>query len=87
MNENLEIPIAQPVIQDNNISNSNNNTIYVDINNITIAEEITYPVSILSYNNNIEVEYRKAFKKIIIKIIKFVFTLFLLYIVARIFLA
>ena len=85
MNDNLEIPIAQPVNQPTLQYNNDGNT-YIDINNITIAEEITYPVSILSYNNNIEVEYRKAFKKIIIKIIKFLFTLFLLYIVARTFL-
>ena len=86
MNNNLEIPVAQPISQATIQYNNDGNT-YIDINNITIAEEITYPVSILSYNNNIEVEYRKAFKKIIIKIIKFLFTLFLLYIVASIFLA
>ena len=86
MNDNLEIPIAQPINQPT-IQYNNDENIYIDINDITIAEEIRYPVEVLSYNNNIEHEYRMAAKKITIKIIKLLTTLFLFYIMIRIFLA
>ena len=83
MNNNLEIPVAQPISQ---ATIQYNNT-YIDINDITIAEEIRYPVEVLSYNHDIEDEYRRAAKKITIKIIKLLTTLFLFYIMIRIFLA
>jgi len=82
MNNNLEIPVAQPISQ---ATIQYNNT-YIDINDITIAEEIRYPVEVLSYNHDIEDEYRRAAKKITIKIIKLLTTLFLFYIMIRIFL-